>query len=463
MQQGSWRLSGRHLVWGAAAAALTSSAPAGAQGERSVVVFGEGPGGEEVASLVASKLGAPYTVRAAGPFRKSLASARAPSLTAAAKDRGSDAKLVARARAAGRAAHADEAILVDVRRSKKGTVVHVWVIDPKGDGSAEVEQDVPMGARASADDQAEGAWNAISQEFPDRGGSPSPSPRENSAREKVAAAPTPETGSRAENAPPAPSSSETPDGEAAGADELPARRAEITRANALATVGVSIQGGSRDFSYVDRLTPTLRPYSLTAAPLAAVDAELYPAARTDTPVLKDLGATVDYAQAFALGSTDSAGAPVSTSWSAFDLGLHQRIPIGKTVLVGLHAGYGEVDYSFKGSLPTTAELPGVQYRFIRGGLDGRISLGEWSVFADGSYLDVLSTGPVGAYFGRATVGGVEGRVGASHSLGRSFEVSLEAAYTRFFYTLNPQPGDPYVAGGALDQMSRASLGVAYLF
>jgi hypothetical protein len=37
------------------------------------------------------------------------------------------------------------------------------------------------------------------------------------------------------------------------------------------------------------------------------------------------------------------------------------------------------------------------------------------------------------------------------------------AYARFFYTLNPQPGDSYVAGGALDQMAFGSLGAAYVF
>jgi hypothetical protein len=454
MQHLSWRLLGRHLFC-VVAAVVATSAPARAQGERSVVVWGEGPGGEEVASRVASKLSAPYAVRDAGTFRKSLASAHAPSLAAAAKDRGNDARLVSRARVAGRAAHADAAVLVHVRRSKRGTVVHVWVIDPKGDGSAEVDQEMAFGARTSADDQAEVTWNAVAREFTERGTPPPP------ARETAIAAAGPAADTRApsENPLPTPASSESPD---ADADRSPARPAEITRASALASVGLSFQAGSRNFSYVDRLTPTLRPYDLSAAPMAAVDAELYPAARAGMPVLKDLGATVDYAQAFGLASTDSNGTKVNTSWNAFDLGLHQRIPIGSAVLGGLHGGYGEIAYSFRGTLPTTAELPGVQYRFVRAGVDARASIGSVSVYAYGSYLDVLSTGLVGTYFARASVGGVEARLGAAYPLGHGFEAFLEASYTRFFYTLNPQPGDPYVAGGALDQMSHASLGVAYL-
>jgi hypothetical protein len=228
-------------------------------------------------------------------------------------------------------------------------------------------------------------------------------------------------------------------------------------------VGAAIQGGSRDFRYVDRLTPTLRPYDLSAAPLVSIDGELYPLGRSHTPVLKDLGATFDYAMAFGLASTDSAGSPIATSWSAFDVGLRQRIPISRAVLLGLHAGYGEIDYSFHGSLATTAQLPGVEYRFLRAGLDARATVGSFAVYASGSYLDVLSTGLVGTYFARASVGGVEGRVGVAYALARGVELSLEGGYTRFFYTLNPEPGDAYVAGGALDQMARGSLGLAYLF
>jgi hypothetical protein len=92
-----------------------------------------------------------------------------------------------------------------------------------------------------------------------------------------------------------------------------------------------------------------------------------------------------------------------------------------------------------------------------------VSPGALSVYAAASYLGVLSTGPLGTYFTRARVGGVEGRAGAAYTLARGVELSLEASYTRFFYSLNPQPGDAYVAGGALDQLLRGSLGVAYLF
>jgi hypothetical protein len=451
------------LLGGAVVLAAGTAAARGEE-QRSVVVYGEGPDATELAADVASHLSAPYALHEAGTFRRALAAGRAPSLAVAAKDRAADAKLVARARVAARTAHADAAVMLSVRRSKRGKIVHVWVVDPKGDSGSEVDQDVPLGAGASVDDEGDAAWNAIARGLPDRGAPAperevQPTPARDVGSTPVARSPA----SAPEGAPAAPPSetADTESGAPAG-EPVPEHR-EVTRATALASVGAAMQAGSREFTYVDRLTSTLRPYNLLAAPLAAIDAELYPLARGGPPVLKNFGVTFDYAMAFGLASQDSTGASVSTAWSAFDVGARERIPIGRASLIGLHGGYGETSYSFHGALTTPSQLPDVQYRFLRGGLDGRVALGAFSVFAYGSYLGVLSTGTLGTYFARASVGGVEARAGTAYAMAGGFEVSLELAYTRFFYTLNPQPGDPYVAGGALDQMYRGSLGVAYLF
>ncbi len=443
------------------AAIATSATTARGDDHRSVIVWADGAGGEQLASQVASHLSAPYSLGAGGAFRRALASGRAPSLAAAAKDHAADAKLVASARAAARAVHADAAILLQARTSKRGTVVHVWLVDPNGDGAAEVDREVALGPRASVDEEANAAWGTVAGDLPSR----------SAPQREVAAAPPRPPPERAEEAtvpqaPPAmPSAATGPDTEQEppANDSAPPPPRETTRSNALAAIRAAIQMGSRDFSYVDRLTSTLRPYTLLAAPMAAVDAEIYPCARSGTPVLEGFGATFDYAMAFGLSSTDSAGTSVSTQWNSFDLGARERIPIGRSLILGLHGGYGEINYTFDGALSTTAELPGAQYRFLRGGLDARVAMGAFSLYAYGSYLDVLSTGVISTYFARSTVGGAEGRLGLARTLGHGFDLSLELAYTRFFYTLNPQPGDAYVAGGALDQMAQGSLGASYVF
>jgi hypothetical protein len=87
--------------------------------------------------------------------------------------------------------------------------------------------------------------------------------------------------------------------------------------------------------------------------------------------------------AFGLSSADSAGNTVSTAWSSFDVGARERIPIGRSVVLGLLGGYGEMAYSFGNTLDTPAELPGVRYRFLWSGLAGRIILSELSLYACG--------------------------------------------------------------------------------
>jgi hypothetical protein len=241
------------------------------------------------------------------------------------------------------------------------------------------------------------------------------------------------------------------------------REARDTVDTAIVSVRVAIETGSRDFSYTDRITPTLRPYSLFAAPLVAVDAELYPLARTGIAVLKDFGATFDASMAFDLSSATSSGTQVSTSWSSFGVGARERIHLGRAATLGLHGGYGEIAFSFDAAPALAGDLPDVHYRFLQGGLDARLWFGAFSIYASGSYLGVLSTGLEGTYFPRATAGGVQASIGVAYALGYGFELSLAIAYTRFFYTMNPQPGDAYVAGGALDQLAQGSLGVAYAF
>ena len=40
-------------------------------------------------------------------------------------------------------------------------------------------------------------------------------------------------------------------------------------------------------------------------------------------------------------------------------------------------------------------------------------------------------------------------------------LTLSGRYQRFFYSLNPQPYDPYVAGGALDELFTVDLACGF--
>jgi hypothetical protein len=146
------------------------------------------------------------------------------------------------------------------------------------------------------------------------------------------------------------------------------------------------------------------------------------------------------------------------------VGATERIPLARGLLANLSAGYGGNDFQFTQALAGgAAALPSVAYRFVRVGADMRYRfLSRFSVFGGGSYMDVLSSGYTAELFPRESVGGVEGHIGASYSLAKSWEVSLSGAYTRMFYSFNPVPGDASVAGGALDEQTRILASFSYV-
>ena len=439
------------LVTAAVSSALLLAAGSShADDPQRVVVVGTGTDGEAVASGVASHLSAPFAAADADSFRSALGAGGLRLVALAAKRHDKDVELVARVRGAERSAHVDKAILLHTERARKATIVHVWVIEAQGSGSAPIDQDVRLGAGASAGDGAEATWSAVASAFPAKAAEPEPPP---AAHESPLAA-----SAHADEA-----NARPPEDEASPSQSALASGEEHTRANAFAILGAAMQGGSRHFSYVDRLTPTLRPYDLFVAPLIAIRGEIYPFSNTKIPVLSGLGATGDYARAFGLGSQDSAGNQVGTSWQAFDLGLRERLRVSESFILGIDVGYGDDDFAFDSPVTTTAQLPSTNYEIFRGGLDGRFSRGSLSVHAGASYLAVLSTGEFGRIFPRTSVGGVAATLGIADVVAPSIEVALDVDYTRFFYNLSPVPGDAYVAGGALDQMATVSLGVAYLF
>ena len=197
----------------------------------------------------------------------------------------------------------------------------------------------------------------------------------------------------------------------------------------------------RHFAYVNRVTPTLRPYNLAAAPLVALSAVVYPLALTRVPVLRDLGVTGEYARAFGIASQDSTGVSVDTTWQSFDVGATERIPLTRALTANVSLGYGGNDFQFdQGIAANAAVLPGVAYRFVRVGADVRYAfLGTFSAFGGGSYLDILSTGSNDALFPRETVGGVEAHLGASYEIVKSWELSVRGSYMRVFSSVEPRP------------------------
>jgi hypothetical protein len=229
----------------------------------------------------------------------------------------------------------------------------------------------------------------------------------------------------------------------------------------LFAVSAGIEGGMRHFAYNDGLSANLRPYTLNAAPLVTAGGEIYPLAGAYTV---DAGLVLAYAQAFATRSATVDAGTLETRWTRYAAGGRVRVRAGGDggPVFGLTGAYGGELFAIE-SLNPNASLPSVDYRFVRASADARVPLGRFAVFGDVGYLFVLSAGAVAARFPKSSVGGVQAEVGGAVAIAAGFEARVTASYRRFFYTMNPTPGDGYVAGGALDELSGLQASLAYVF
>jgi hypothetical protein len=414
---------------------------------RSAVVVVEGGPGEALASLISARIEAPHSVRPAQAFLAELATRGTRTLGPAIGNRARNGQLVGRIRAVSSDEHLDVAIVV--AHAKLGRVMHahLWVVDARAD-RAVVDEDL---ASTTAEGEANEVWTAVESFFPTVPAAPQ-TPKD--VAPSVAAPPIPHE--------PRPASVLAEPTDAGGASGSGGSPENATRMHAMFVADVGIIAGSRHFSYVDRITPTLRPYDLFAAPLASVGAEAYPLAHARIPTwLTGIGMTGRYRRAFALASADAAGTRVGTQWQAFDVSLRERADLVRDLGIAGNFGVGVSDFDFDRS-SLAAVLPSADYTFLRAGIDARGKRGDLSAFVSGAYLGVLSTGAMHGLFPRERAGGVEAEVGAAYDVTSGFEVSIAVAYTRFFYSMRPKPGDTNVAGGALDEMALLSLALAYL-
>jgi hypothetical protein len=74
-------------------------------------------------------------------------------------------------------------------------------------------------------------------------------------------------------------------------------------------------------------------------------------------------------------------------------------------------------------------------------------------------LNFLSVGDIANWFPRATAAGIELSLASTYRVTGNIYTRLTAVYSRAFFDFHAQPGDKYVAGGALDQTLALALGV----
>jgi hypothetical protein len=140
----------------------------------------------------------------------------------------------------------------------------------------------------------------------------------------------------------------------------------------------------------------------------------------------------------------------SSEWSA---GVRADLPIAGWRWT-LAAAYGEHRFAVEDEAMEEELVPDVTYRWARGGLAVAVPVGDKLVVeGGGGWRQLLSTGELAseAWFPRSTGAGIDAELGATWKAGGPVSLFARADLRRYFFAMNPEVGDPYIAGGAVDQ------------
>ena len=143
-------------------------------------------------------------------------------------------------------------------------------------------------------------------------------------------------------------------------------------------------------------------------------------------------------------------------WAA---GLIYRLSFGP-VRLRFGAGVGGQAFAIAG----TDQLPKVAYLFARFHLAGAIEVARGlDVEVGFAWRHLLGVGELSnaEWFSRSTGAGLDGRLGVAYRFTEMWAVHLSFDLRRYFFSLNPEPGDRWIAGGALDQYLGGNLRVSF--
>jgi hypothetical protein len=245
---------------------------------------------------------------------------------------------------------------------------------------------------------------------------------------------------------------------------------------------VGLDFGGRQLHYRDRVTnANLRPYDLPkgiplpVAPGLAASVEIFPLASSDWSAARDIGLSAH--GGYNIASSKVGDVTSKTHWFSWEVNLRGRLLFGPREtanVVGIEAGLGRQAFTLSAPGAVQDILPSVDYYYWRLGVDDRVPLGVASLIAGVAYRHlesrrapsgdtVLAAGLFGEHFPHASIAGLDGKLGVAVPLAPAIEARIILSYVRYWSSLHPQPGDQYVAGGALDQLINADLGIAASF
>ncbi|WP_437768216.1 hypothetical protein WMF27_14845 [Sorangium sp. So ce281] len=433
--------------------ALSPIALAAPKGSKSIAIRIEGPNADDIREDIVSLVPETLTVVDDDAFSKSLRSAgQTKPVGNALVMKAQRKKAIDRIRKAGKAAKA-EGVIYGVSRTnkkKKKEVYLVYVDENAGDLA--VDSAVPLSG--SRDDRRKALEELLGPTLSQI--APAATVDEDKPKDGDDGGDGEKDGDGDEK------SSDDGDKDGDDGDKGGKRKPHDPR-SALFSIEAGVEFAGRWFDYSDPVTQNLRPYDVFGQPALSISGEVYPLASTDIPVLKGLGITAGYMMALGLNSAVGDGDPLGTTYQRINLGLRERLSIGESSVLGISAGLRLLTFEVDAAEALASTVPNVSYTLIRAGLDARVPVGPVALALGADYLFPLSSGQVYERFEGASVQGIGAMAGVLVPVTTGVEARLLLEYARFFSSFEPAIGDPYVAGGAIDQYLGVRLAGAYVY
>lgn len=227
-------------------------------------------------------------------------------------------------------------------------------------------------------------------------------------------------------------------------------------------IGLGARFFSRNLYYNDDIFGELSPYNLLMAPSLALQMHWYPGAHFTQGPLAHIGLVAEFSYALGLQSRTPNGKNLPTDAYQLQAGLRGRLPLGPVSLM-LTVGYALQSFRIDTKNPANEsglEIPSVDYHALR--IEPRA---YWAIhprvglFLGAAYRVILAAGEIATepFFPRLWIGQIDAEAGLDIHILRWLAVRTRFQFNHAFSTMNSQPGDRRVAGGAIDQSTNIDL------